>query len=251
VALHPVSAAPSSRGTPVRRATLRSAFQDFPTPLNHGSARRSAVGLLGSNTLFTRLKGYAAVLYTYQLRALRAARGRRHHEHSHSSLDLVYGRRRFPVGRKHAIHHRRYDPGFNYWSGRGGSPRNHVYAQSPTQAYLIAALAIPGHLNDVGGFVLVHAPGRPILELVLPWQRFIEYLAVVSKLLAQAEKPRDAELASSSIVWHRQIVAEALPAIPARFNKLRCLIGSAELIDQHNGLFPLIDLKEDDGLPVG
>jgi hypothetical protein len=31
--------------------------------------------------------------------------------------------------------------------------------------------------------------GRPILELVLPWQRFIEYLAVVSNLPAQAQKP--------------------------------------------------------------
>jgi hypothetical protein len=27
--------------------------------------------------------------------------------------------------------------------------------------------------------------------------------------------------------------------------------GSAEVVDQHDGLFPLIDLKEDEGLPVG
>ena len=29
------------------------------------------------------------------------------------------------------------------------------------------------------------------------------------------------------------------------------LAGSAEMVNQHDGLFPLINLKEDDGLPVG
>jgi hypothetical protein len=55
---------PSCSGPPCPKG---SAFQDFPTPPSNGSARRSAVGLLGSNTLFTGLKGYPAVLYTYQL----------------------------------------------------------------------------------------------------------------------------------------------------------------------------------------
>ena len=150
------------------------------------SARRSAVGLLGSNTLFTGLKGYPAVLYT-----LRAARGRRHHEHSHSSLDLVYGWRRFPVGRKHAIHHRRYYPGFNYRSGRRGSPRNHVYAQSPTQAYLIAALSQSLSTSTTSGVSSSSMPGADLFsERVLPWRPFVEHLAVVSTLLAQAENQR-------------------------------------------------------------
>ena len=64
MALHPAF----SRSIIMRNSCPKgSAFQDFPTPPSNGSARRSAVGLLGSNTLFTGLKGYPAVLYTYQL----------------------------------------------------------------------------------------------------------------------------------------------------------------------------------------
>src|ERR1700694_1054754 len=53
-----------------------------------------------------------------------------HHEYPHSSLDLVYGCCRFPVSWKHAIHHQRYHPWFNYRSGRRSSARDHVHSQS-------------------------------------------------------------------------------------------------------------------------
>ncbi len=63
-----------------------------------------------------------------------------HHEHPHSSLDLVYGCSRLPVSWKDAIHDQRYHPWFNYRSGHRGSAWDHVHSQSQTQTYLATAL---------------------------------------------------------------------------------------------------------------
>jgi hypothetical protein len=61
-------------------------------------------GRWDSNRTFTRLKGYPPLLYTCSQwrQGQRTAIGV-HHEHSHSSLDFVYGCCRLYVGNKHAL----------------------------------------------------------------------------------------------------------------------------------------------------
>ena len=74
------------------------------------------------------------------------------YEHSHSSLDFVYGCCRFPVGRKRAFDHQRHRPCLNYRSGHRSSPRDDVYSQSQTQAYLsVVVLAPPLHASEGKG----------------------------------------------------------------------------------------------------
>jgi hypothetical protein len=73
---------------------------------------------------------------------------------------------------------------------------------------------------------------------------------VVSNLLAQAERTRGPRNPQAAPRLAQQTVAEAF-ACDSSTIQIRCLIGLAEMVDQHDGLFPLIDLKEDDGLPVG
>ena len=79
---------------------------------------------------------------------------------------------------------------------------------------------------------------------------FFERIAVVSTLLAQAEKTKDRELAkqlnSLAQPWSEPPACDA-----SALQQIGWLARSVEVVDQHDGLFPLIDLKEDDGLPVG
>lgn len=77
-----------------------------------------------------------------------------------------------------------------------------------------------GIFNDAGGFIIsVDVMGRLILKRVPPWQPFVERLAVVSNLLAQAEKTKDRGTRKQLHSLAQRIAAEALPAIQARFNK--------------------------------
>lgn len=77
-----------------------------------------------------------------------------------------------------------------------------------------------GIFNDAGGFIIsVDVWGRPILKRVPPWQPFVERLAAVSSLLAQAEKTKDRGTRKQLQSLAEQIVGDAMPAIQARFNK--------------------------------
>ncbi len=112
-------------------------------PQTAGVCRNAFLAKLGSNRPFTRLKGYPPVLYTcgqWLIRARALPLGV-HHENSHSSLDLLYGRCRFYVGNNHAINHQHQHARLNYWSSHWRSARDNVHSQSQTQTYLGAALA--------------------------------------------------------------------------------------------------------------
>src|SRR6266849_1716167 len=119
--------------------------------------------------------------YTCQAMAGKADRCRQEypHEHSHSSLDFVFGCCRFPVGRKHAFHHERYHPWLNYRSGQRSSPRDHVHSQSQTQTYLMRGstplLQLTGNshssnVSAINGAVVFSCPSNHQFCRI-PWGR--------------------------------------------------------------------------------